>query len=203
MQRAALMALDIAAVSVLVFGLYFPRHRRRDLVVAYLGINVGVLAVASALTESAGGAGIGVGLGLALFGVLAIIRLRSTELDHHEVAYYFSSLALGILGALSSTPIWLTGAFMALILLVMFIGDHPRLFRTYDHQVIVLDTVFTDQVALTSHLEQLLGARVHAARVRRLDLVNDSSVVEVRFSHAGHGSRRTPAITGTGLEVQR
>ena len=103
MARVVLFAIDLVAVSLLVFGLYFPRHRRRDLVVAYLGVNVGVLAVASALSTRNIGAGIG--LGLALFGVLSIIRLRSTELDQHEVAYYFSALALGLLGALGGAAV--------------------------------------------------------------------------------------------------
>ena len=98
MTQYALLALDLAAISVLAFGVYFPRHRRRDLVVAYLGVNVGVLAVATALADSA----VGAGLGLGLFGVLSIIRLRSTELTQHEVAYYFSALALGLLGGLAS-----------------------------------------------------------------------------------------------------
>jgi Domain of unknown function (DUF4956) len=59
MTRPALFAIDLVAVCVLVFGLYFPRHRRRDLVVAYLGVNVGVLAVAGSLTSSNVGAGLG------------------------------------------------------------------------------------------------------------------------------------------------
>ena len=83
--------LDIAAIVVLVFGLYFPRHRRRDLVVSYLGVNIGVLAVAEALTSARVDAA---GLGFGLFGVLSIIRLRSAELDQQEVAYYFVAIAL-------------------------------------------------------------------------------------------------------------
>ena len=94
MSQIPLYAADIVAICLLVFGIYFPRHRRRDLVIAYLGINVGVLAVSGALASSS----VGAGLGLGLFGVLSIIRLRSTELDQPEVAYYFSALALGLLG---------------------------------------------------------------------------------------------------------
>jgi hypothetical protein len=179
MPRLALFALDIAAVSVLVFGLYFPRHRRRDLVVAYLGVNVGVLAVAGSLSSGT----VGAGLGLGLFGVLSIIRLRSTELDQHEVAYYFSALALGILGPLSGDPVWLAPALMTLILVVMYLGDHPRLFRSYRRQVMVLDNAVTDQLALVAQLERILGARVHAATVERVDLVNETTVVEVRYSY--------------------
>jgi len=187
MSKLVLFVIDIVAVSLLVFGLYVPRHRRRDLVVAYLGVNVGVLAVASALSASSAGAGLG--LGLALFGVLSIIRLRSTELDQHEVAYYFSALALGILGAVGGGPPALNGGMMALIVVVMYIGDHPRMFRRYRQQTIVLDTAVTNQVALVAHLEQLLGARVHSASVQRTDLVNDTTVVDVRYTEpAGAGA---------------
>ncbi|MBQ1010341.1 DUF4956 domain-containing protein [Micromonospora sp. M51] len=195
MSQLVLFAIDICAVALLVFGLYFPRHRRRDLVVAYLGVNVGVLAVASALSASDVGAGLG--LGLALFGVLSIIRLRSTELDQHEVAYYFSALALGILGALSTTSVWLSGGLMALIVAVMFVGDHRRLLRHYRHQIMVLDSAVTDHVALVAQLEQLLNARVHNAIVQRLDLVNETTVVDVRYSVA----RRSPAA-GTSKRVR-
>ncbi|MBB2940711.1 hypothetical protein FB565_000415 [Actinoplanes lutulentus] len=189
MPRLALFAIDLVAVSLLVFGLYFPRHRRRDLVVAYLGVNVGVLAVAGSLSSST----VGAGLGLGLFGVLSIIRLRSTELDQHEVAYYFSALALGILGPLSGGPAWFTPTLMALILVVMYLGDHPRLFRTYHRQVMVLDSALTDRVALVAQLERILGARVHAATVERVDLVNETTVVEVRYSYPSSQSDRVLA----------
>ncbi|WP_328650685.1 DUF4956 domain-containing protein [Micromonospora sp. NBC_00330] len=195
MSQLVLFAIDICAVALLVFGLYFPRHRRRDLVVAYLGVNVGVLAVASALSASDVGAGLG--LGLALFGVLSIIRLRSTELDQHEVAYYFSALALGILGALSTTSVWLSGGLMALIVAVMFVGDHRRLLRHYRHQIMVLDSAVTDHVALVAQLEQLLNARVHNAIVQRLDMVNETTVVDVRYSVA-----RRSAAAGTSKSLR-
>ncbi|GIM95779.1 DUF4956 domain-containing protein [Paractinoplanes toevensis] len=180
MPRLALFAIDLVAVTILVFGLYFPRHRRRDLVVAYLGVNVGVLSVTGALSESS----VGAGLGLGLFGVLSIIRLRSTEVDQREVAYYFSALALGILGPLNAGPFWLTPALMALILSVMYLGDHPRLFRSYRRQTLVLDSAITDHLALIAQLEGILGARVHSAVVERVDLVNETTIVDVRYSHA-------------------
>ncbi|WP_232343928.1 MULTISPECIES: DUF4956 domain-containing protein [Actinoplanes] len=169
-------------MSVLVFGLYFPRHRRRDLVVAFLGVNVGVLAVAGSLSGST----VSAGLGLGLFGVLSIIRLRSTELDQHEVAYYFSALALGILGPLTDGELWVGPALMGLILLVMYLGDHPRLFPSYRRQVLVLDAAYTDQTALLAQVERVLGARVHAVTVERVDLVNETTVVEVRYSAIGN-----------------
>ena len=185
MPAAVLFAADLVAIAVLTSALYFPRHRRRDLVVAFLGVNVGVLAVAGALSTST----VGAGLGLGLFGVLSIIRLRSSEIDQREVAYYFAALALGLIGGLGSSLGGLALVLMAMVLAALYVGDHPRLLRGYHQQVVVVDRAFGDHVALVAHLEQLLGARVHGATVQRLDLVDDTTVVDVRYSAVPAGSR--------------
>ena len=55
--------------------------------------------------------------------------------------YHFSALALGILGALGqASRWWISAALTAMILLVMAVGDHPRLLRGYRRQILVLDT---------------------------------------------------------------
>ena len=177
MSPFLLPAADLVAISLLTFGVYFPRHRRRDLVVAYLAVNVGVLAVATVLADST----VGAGLGLGLFGVLSIIRLRSTELDQHEVAYYFSALALGLLGGLGTTTSALPLGLMALVVAVLYVAGHPRLLRRYRQHGMLLDRAFTDETALTAHLEGVLGARVHQVTVQRVDLVNDTTLVDVRY----------------------
>ena len=179
MSPFLLYAADLVAISLLTFGVYFPRHRRRDLVVAYLAVNVGVLAVSAVLSEST----VGAGLGLGLFGVLSIIRLRSSELDQHEVAYYFSALALGLLGGLGSATA-LPLVLMGLVVAVLYVAGHPRLLRRYRQHAVLLDRAFTDETALTAHLEGLLGARVHQVTVQRVDLVDDTTLVDVRYQAA-------------------
>ncbi|WP_419843009.1 DUF4956 domain-containing protein [Candidatus Poriferisodalis sp.] len=175
------IVFNIIAVSILTFGLYLPRHRRRDLIVAYLGVNFGVLAVAEAFTST----NITAGLGLGLFGVLSIIRLRSVELDQHEIAYYFVALALGVLGGVPTSPLWLAPVLMAALLAALFVGDHGRLLKTYRSQRVTLDRAITDEGELWAHLEDLLGAKVHRIAVRRVDLVNDTTDVDVRFEIRG------------------
>ena len=169
--------LDIAAIAAMTFGLYFPRHRRKDMVVAFLAVNLGLLAITSALSAD----GIGIGIGFGLFAVLSIIRLRSAELDQQEVAYYFAALALGLLGGLDVSPLWLAPTLMIAILAALLIGDSPRLFTRYRVQSMTLDSAYTDEQALVSRLEELLGARVHRIKVRRVDLVEATTTVEVRY----------------------
>ncbi len=197
MPRSFMFAIDLIAISVLVFALYFPRHRRKDLVAAYLGVNIGVLAVSDALNSTE----VGAGLGLGLFGVLSIIRLRSTELDQEEVAYYFAALALGLLGGLAVDPDWLMPVLMAAIVFALFIGDHPRLFAGYRTQVMNLDTAITDEGALIAHLETMLGATVHRVKVRKVDLVNDTTNVEVRYQIASGSLTTTDATQAMGRAV--
>lgn len=180
MNSLLFLIADLAAISILTFALYLRRHRRRDLVVSYLGMNVGVLAVATALSGSAAG----LGLGLGLFGVLSIIRLRSTELAQHEVAYYFSALALGLIAGLGIEPLWLTGSLMALILLVMFVGDHPRVLPAHRHQIVILDRAVAEDGELFARLEAVLHGKVHSATIQELDLVNDKTIVDVRYAYS-------------------
>ena len=184
MDTLAIIAIDLVAITVLTFGIYFRRHRRRDLVVAYLVVNVGVLAVTEVLATST----VGVGLGLGLFGVLSIIRLRSSEIAQHEVAYYFASLALGLIAGMTTTVAVLPLALMGLILVVMFVGDSPTLLKRYRHQVVVVDRAIADETALIAHLEGLLGARVHGVTVTQLDLVDDTTTVDVKYQLADRTS---------------
>ncbi|MER5220406.1 DUF4956 domain-containing protein [Streptomyces flaveus] len=185
MKQLVLVGADLVAIAVLTFAVYFPRHHRRDLVTAFLGVNVGVLAVAMTLSS----ASVGIGLGMGLFGVLSIIRLRSYEIAQHEIAYYFSALAIGLLAGLPETVNVLNTALMALIVLTLYVGDHPRLFPRHRQQSLRLDSAYTDEDALRSHLEVLLGGRVVNLSVKDLDLVNDTTRVEVRYVVSGAGAR--------------
>ena len=177
MDTVMIITADLVAISLLTLGVYFPRHHRRDLVAAFLGVNIGVLAVALVL----GSTTVGAGLGLGLFGVLSIIRLRSDEIAQHEVAYYFAALALGLLAGLGGAPTALALGLMALIIVALYVGDHGRLFRRYRSQTVQLDVAHTDEDALRSHLEVLLGGRVVNLVVKHLDLVDDTTLVEVRY----------------------
>ena len=177
MTPTLMFLIDVIAIAILTFGLYFPRHRRRDMVVAYLVVNLGLVALTSALTTT----GLSLGLGFGLFAVLSIIRLRSAELDQQEVAYYFAALALGLLGGLTLEPVWLGPTLMLAILVAIAVGDHPRLFAAYRVETITLDAAYTDERELIARLEAILGGRVHRLKVRRIDLVEAKTLVEVRY----------------------
>jgi len=173
----AYIGADLLAIALLVGVLYIPRHGRRDLVAAYIGVNVGVLAVTLLLSSSNN---VGAGLGLGLFGVLSIIRLRSSSLAQGEVAYFFAALALGLLGGIKSHLI-IVAILMILILASLWVGDHPALMRYNRNQTVTIDRAISNEDELILELEDLLGAQIRSVDLKNLDLVNDTTIVEVHY----------------------
>ena len=189
----AYIGSDLVAIALLVGALYIPRHGRRDLVAAYIGVNVGVLAVTLLLSTSDS---VGAGLGLGLFGVLSIIRLRSSSLAQGEVAYFFAALALGLLGGIKGKHIshlTIVAILMLLILASLWVGDHPALLRRNRNQVVTLDRAISNENELITELEDLLGAQVRSVDLKSLDLVNDTTIVEVHYRLHPRSRTATPA----------
>jgi len=187
-----LIGIDLVAALVLAIGLFYRRHHRRDLVVAFLGVNVGVMAVAAVL----GTAEVALGLGLGLFGVLSIIRLRSSEISQHEVAYYFAALAIGLISGLPQTNPWPVIGLIALILAVMWVADHPRMFARTRQQVVRLDRAISDESEIREELSDRLDADIRSLIVQGVDYVNDTTTVDVRYVI------RTTGMTRGGARVE-
>ncbi|WP_313356582.1 DUF4956 domain-containing protein [Microbacterium sp.] len=177
MSLIVALITDLVAITVLAYVLYFRRHRRRDLLLSYVALNVGVLAVTIALSSVE----VGIGLGIGLFGILSIIRLRSDQITQQEIAYYFVALALGLLAGLHPAEAWVTPALSALMLLVMFVVDGRWVGGRTRHQCMTLDRAYTDEEALVQTLRSLLGASTLRVEVREVDLVREITVVDVRF----------------------
>ena len=78
---------------------------------------------------------------------------------------------------------------MGAIIAILFIGDHPQLFSRSRHQIMRLDTAYTDEAALRTDLETMLSGKIRRLQIQRVDLVNNSTVVDVRYtSDAGTSS---------------
>lgn len=201
---AIALAVDLIGITVLAYCIYFRRHYRKDLLLSFVALNIGVVAVTSVLTSVE----VGLGLGLGLFGILSIIRLRSDQLTQEEVAYYFVSLAMGLLAGLHPGDVWVTPVLTLIMITVMFVVDHQRLMGNAKRTVVTMDRAYVVEADLLHALETLLGADVVHTEVREVDLVRDTTIVDVRYrtgrtTVAGQTGARTEAALadGRGPEV--
>jgi hypothetical protein len=177
MEYVVAYATDLAGITILAYVIYFRRHFRRDLLLSYIALNVGILAVMTILTSVE----VGVGLGLGLFGILSIIRLRSDQITQGEIAYYFISLTLGLLAGLHPANLWLVPAMTFGLLTVMYVADHPRLLSKTKRQILTLDHAYIDEASLIDALCIIVRGEVRHVVVMETDLVRDISIVDVRY----------------------
>ncbi len=149
---AADFGLDAAAIGLLACVIYFRRHRRRDLMMAYVCFNVALFVVVKVLGASSEASGLAFGLGL--FGALSIIRLRSEELSYVEVAYFFSALALGIVNGVGLPDRLYAAMLDAVVLLAMYAMDHLAPRRDVRRLTLILDEACADEATLRDELER-------------------------------------------------
>ena len=199
LNLAVAVSTDLVAITVLACGVYFRRYHRRDLMLAYIALNAGVVTVTAVLVSTQ----VGVGLGLGLFGILSIIRLRSDSVSQEEIAYYFVALALGLVAGVHPGPLWLCPALSAGLVLVLYVADHPRLMRRTRRQRVTLDAVYTDERVLRGALASLLRVEICHVVVDDVDFVRDTTTVDVRYRPARPGVPVSPATAQYGYRVRR
>ena len=184
------LAVDLTAIFVLSYVLYFRRHGRRDLVLAYVALNVGIFSVVAMLTTKE----VGVAVGFGLFGVLSILRLRSDTISQGEIGYYFTAIALGLINAVAAPAPWTMLGLNVLLLGMMYVADHPGLLSRSQRTVLTLDVVHEDEGDLRQELERRLRGQVQHVLVQEVDYVRDLMVLDVRY----HEPRSTPATPPVG-----
>ncbi|WP_070012836.1 DUF4956 domain-containing protein [Streptomyces abyssalis] len=183
-------ALDLTAVCVLTFAVYYPRHRRRDLIPGYLALNVSVFALAASLGRSGDKGGIALGFGL--IGVLSIVGLRSESMQSEEIAYYFTNLVLGLISGLPNVSLLLAGVLCALPLAVVYLAGHPRLFAHTHRALVTVDEAVTEPEAIEAFVRERLGEPL-SWKIQEVDYGRDLTVVDVRYRRtdtAGRSRRR-------------
>lgn len=183
------LALDLVAITVLAYVLYFRRYRRRDLFLGYVAFNICLFSVSAAL----GSAPLNLGVGFGLFAVLSIVRLRSDETTQIEIGYTMVSLVLGLLLGLPGLAFANKLLFAALLVGAMAIADHQLLLPPDRNQRVRVDLeeVLTDPVALRAELGRRLGGEVKHLAVTNVDYVRETTRIDVRVRMPARPRERT------------
>jgi hypothetical protein len=173
------LAFDLTAILLLAYAIYYRRHRRRDLLMAFVCFNVALFAVVKVLSSGSGTTSLALGLGL--MGALSIIRLRSQELSYVEVAYFFSALALALVNGIAAAGLVYAATLNAGVLAAMFTMDHLGPQRRVQRLSLVLDDVYADEPALRAEIERRLGAEVVGVSIEEIDYVRDVTRLEAQI----------------------
>lgn len=174
------LVLDLLSVGLLSYVFYYRRHQNRDMTVAISIINVTLFALAGALASFT----LSLGVGFALFAVISIIRLRSDEAGWVEMAYLLVGLSVGLILGLPGYGLGEKTIYASMLVLAMFVIDHPTLLvRGRSRRIsLTLEGTNLGDGTLRSRVEEILGRSVDEVTVKSVTTSPAATKVEVRFT---------------------
>ena len=174
------MAIADAVAIAILCTLYMVRHRNRELMISYAVINAGIFTVSVALVSAGSNAS---AMGMGLFGVLSIIRLRSTALSQREVGYYFVALSVGMIAGVSISPAYIAFILMGALVALIGILDARSAPAPKDQtQTVTADRAISNEEELKAYLSKRLGYTITSAKVTELDLVNNLTRATITYT---------------------
>lgn len=177
----ARLAIDLAAMLLLVFGLYYRRYRDKELVTAAALFNVFIFAVLTVLSK----VDFGIAAGFGLFAILAMFTLRSEPIGKTEITYFFGSVGIAVICAVQGTTLAFVAAMAALVVAGAWIIDHPRVLQSVDGIRITLDKIdqhaLSDPAVMRAELSRRLGVDVMSYQITALDYINDMARLHVFY----------------------
>ena len=175
----ARFGIDVTAMALLIFGMYYRRYHDKELVTAAALFNIFVFAVMTVLSNVQ----FGVSAGFGLFAILALLKLRSESITKIEITYFFGSMAISVICSIHGTSLELVVAIAGMILLGAFVVDHPLILRSVHSIKVTLDKIdarlLSDPAFVNLDLAERLGVEVLSYQIVYLDYVNDVARINV------------------------
>lgn len=173
------LALNLVAMSIHVFGIYYRRYRNKEVVTAAAMFNIFIFSVLTILSS----VNFGVTAGFGLFAILALFTLRSEPLEKVEMVYFFGSVAIAVICSVKSSTIALPALISLFVLLSVYVIDHPRMLRSVRSVKLFLDQIdadlLSDQEATAARLGKRLNVEVLSYEVLQLDYINEMARINV------------------------
>ena len=175
------LAIDLAAMLLLVFGLYYRRYRDKELVTAAALFNVFIFAVLSVLSKVE----FGIAAGFGLFAILAMFTLRSEPIGKTEITYFFGSVAIAVICSVQGTTPLFAAAASTLVVVGAWLIDHPRVLQSVDGIRVTLDKIdahaLSEPETMRAELSRRLGVDVMSYQITALDYISDMARITVFY----------------------
>jgi hypothetical protein len=175
------LAIDLTAMLLLVFGLYYRRYRDKELVTAAALFNVFIFAVLSVLSKVE----FGLAAGFGLFAILAMFTLRSEPIGKTEITYFFGSVAIAVICSVKGTTLPFAAAASALVVIGAWLIDHPKVLQSVDGIRVTLDKIdahaLSDPETMRGELSRRLGVEVMSYQITALDYISDMARITVFY----------------------
>ena len=175
------LILDLAAVWLMVRGIYFGVYKTRDLFFTLIITNLVIFMLSYSLNETA----FSMGAAFGLFAVFGMLRFRTEDISIKDMTYLFLAISLGVFSAVAAMPPLSMGAVMLGILGLTALLESNWLYRRESVRTVLYDRVDLIQEANEERVLEDLRLRtalpVHRFQVLRVDLLRDTVQLKVYY----------------------
>jgi Domain of unknown function (DUF4956) len=182
-------SLNLTASAILLFAIFYPRYRDKELAISGALFNLFIFAVLTVLNKVE----FSLAAGFGLFAILAMFTLRSEPLSKIEITYFFGSVAIAVICSVKGTSMSLVSVIVGVVVLGAWAIDHPKVLSAVDRMRVTLDRIdpdsISDPVKMRAVLGERLGVDVLSYQVTGVDYIADSARVNVFYRRVHHGPK--------------
>lgn len=185
-KLVARLGFDVLFAALLIFGVYYRKHRNREYVFTCAVINVITFLLCFLLRKVP----VELGFALGLFAVFGILRYRTEPIRIRDLTYLFVAIGIAIVNAVANKKtsvgelalVNVAVVAAAAILEALPLASHGgRRAMLYDRIALLAPG---REVELPRDLAARTGLRVDAVQVERMDLLRDAAEITVHFAGA-------------------
>lgn len=173
--------LNLCAIFIFAYLIYYRRYRNRESLTLFVLFNLLLFPFLNIDFQMSSQ------FGFALFAILAVIRIRSDTFSKREMAYFFGSIALGVINGIGMENWVLLLLANVVIVVVAYLVDHPQLLpeRETEKTRLLINNLepalLANRPALIQELSQHLNLPVVDVVVRKIDLINRTADLDVVY----------------------
>lgn len=175
--------IDLVVIYILVRGIYYPIHRKKNHLFTYFVFNVLIFFLCVLLNSVK----LSIGFAFGLFAIFGILRYRTEQIPMKEMTYLFTAISLAVINALVSKRVSIAELMFTNLVILGTIGILERLWLTKfsASQQITYDKIELIKPAkheeLKADLEERLGLKIASIEVGNVNLLRDTVQLRVHY----------------------
>jgi len=176
--------INFLVIFILVRLLYYPMRKNRDFLFTFFLFNIINFLICFLLSS----AKLKLGFAFGLFAIFSILRYRTVTIPVREMGYFFISVTLGIINALTSNEQGMIMLIIAnlIILAVAWVIDHKVRVTHENHKEVIYDRI--DLISpdkrdeMIKDLRARTGLNIHRVEFSRIDFFKDTATIFVFYN---------------------
>lgn len=175
------LAVDLAAVFILIRFVYFPIYRSREYVFTFFIFNLIIFLITFLLNKVE----MSMGAAFGLFAVFSMLRYRTEDISIKDMTYMFLVIAMGLINAVTKGNWDEITLISAIIIIITYLLESNILMKKEISKVVLYENIEMikpeNRHLLIADLEQRLGVKINQVTIGKIDFLRDSAQVQVHY----------------------